>query len=265
MVMGEDVGTLRRGLPRDRRAARPVRERSLRRHAARRGGHPRGGGRPRHGGLSARLRDAVRRLLLSLPRPAHLPRRPLPLAHRRHDGVPDHGADAVRRPRSRAGAARRLARGLLRPHARDQGGDPVDAGRRQGPARRGDPRRRPGRDPRAQAHLPDGARRGARGRARGAAREGADRAGRLRRDRRRLRRDGGRGRGGGRPGRRVGRGARPALVEAARRAGAARVCGADGPGRGRRGGTARRRVRAPRSPRSSPRRRSSTCAGRSSA
>ena len=126
----------------------------------------------------------------------------------------------------------------------DQGGDPVDAGRRQGPARRGDPRRRPGRDPRAQAHLPDGARRGARGRARGAAREGA----RIARsgsdvtviaygamvavaeaaaDRRR----------------RVGRGARPALAEAARRAGPARVGGPHRPGGGRRRGAARRRLR----------------------
>ena len=37
---------------------------------------------------------------------------------RRHDGVPDHRADAVRRRRARARAARRLARDLLRAHAR---------------------------------------------------------------------------------------------------------------------------------------------------
>ena len=173
-----------------------------------------------------------------------LPRRPLPVAHRRRDGVPDHRADAVRRPGARAGAARRLARGVLRPHARDQGRDPVDAGRRQGPSRRGDPRRRPGRGPRAEAHLPDGARRGAGGRARGAAREGADRAPGLGRDGRSptarwwrwpRRRPTGR--------RSVGRGARPALAEAARRGRPARVGGADRPGGGRRRGAARRRLR----------------------
>ena len=47
---------------------------------------------------------------------------------------------------------------------------PVDARRREGPAGRGDPRSRPGRDPRAEARLPDRARRGARGRARRSAR-----------------------------------------------------------------------------------------------
>ena len=39
---------------------------------------------------------------------------------------------------------------------------PVDAGRRQGAARRGDPRSRPGGHPRAEARLPDRPRRGAR-------------------------------------------------------------------------------------------------------
>ena len=37
LVMGEDVGRAGRRVPRDRRAARPVRRRPLRRHAARRG------------------------------------------------------------------------------------------------------------------------------------------------------------------------------------------------------------------------------------
>ena len=57
----------------------------------------------------------------------------------------------------------------------DQGRDPLDAGRREGAARRGDPRSRPGRDPRAEARLPDRARRGAGGRARRPARQGAAR------------------------------------------------------------------------------------------
>ena len=88
------------------------------------------------------------------------------------------------------GAARRLARDLLRAHARDQGRDPVDAGRREGPARRGDPRSRSGRDPRAEARLPHRARRGAGRRARRPARQGAARPRGLGPDARRLRRDG---------------------------------------------------------------------------
>ena len=54
MVHGRGRRHAGRRLPRDRRPARPVRARPLRRHAARRGGHPRCGGRPRDGGLSAR-------------------------------------------------------------------------------------------------------------------------------------------------------------------------------------------------------------------
>ena len=123
----------------------------------------------------ARLRDAVRRLLLPVPRPADHARRALPLADTGRDELPARDPHALRRRRPRAGAARRLAGDVLRAHARREGGDPVDAGRCEGPARRGDPRPRPGRDPRAEAHLPHGARRGARGRARRPAREGADR------------------------------------------------------------------------------------------
>ena len=118
----------RRRLPRDRRAARPLRRRPLRRHAARRGGHPRQRGRALHGGLAAGLRDAVRRLLVPVPRPADHARRPLPLADRRGDGVPARRAHALRRRRARARAARRLAGGLLRAHAGGEGRDPVDAG-----------------------------------------------------------------------------------------------------------------------------------------
>ena len=165
----------RRRLSGDRGPARPLRRRPLRRHAARRSRDPRLGGRALHGRLPAGLRDAVRRVLVSLPRPADHPRRPLPLAHRREDDLPDHDPDAVRRRRPRARAARRLARDLLRPHARDQGRDPVDAGRRKGPARGRDPRSRPGRDSRAEARLPHRARRGARRRARRSARKGAAR------------------------------------------------------------------------------------------
>ena len=212
----------RRRLPRHGGSARAVRREPLRRHAARRGRDPRLRGRALHGGLAARLRDAVRRVLVSLPRPADHARRPLPLAHRRADGVPDHGADALRRRRPRARAARRLARGLLRPHAGREGGDPVDAGRREGAARRRDPRPRPGRRPRAEADLPHRAHRGARRRPRRPAREGPARARGQRRDARRLRRDGAalRARRRGARGRGVGRGARPAHAEAARRGGA---------------------------------------------
>ena len=130
----------------------------------------------------ARVRDAVRRVLVSLPRPADHACRPLPLADARRDRLSDHDPHALRRRRPRARAARRLARGLLRAHARDQGRDPVDAGRREGPARRRDPRPRPGRRLRAEARLPDRARRGARGRACRSARQGADRARRRRGD-----------------------------------------------------------------------------------
>ncbi len=190
MVMGEDVGRLRRRLPRDGRAPRPLRRRPLRRHAARRGRDPRLRGRPLHGRFPAGLRDAVRRVLVPVPRPVDHARRPLPLAHRREDDLPDHDPDALRRRRARARAPRRLARDLLRAHAGDQGGDPVDAGRREGPAGRGDPRSRPGRDPRAEARLPDRARRGAGRRARRPARQGAPRPRGLGPDAGRLRRDG---------------------------------------------------------------------------
>ena len=157
------------------------------------------------------VRDAVRRVLLPVPRPADQPRRPLPLAHARGDGVPARRADAVRRRRAGARAARRLARGVLRAHARREGGDSLDAGRREGAAGGGDPRSRPGRRARAEARLPDGARRGAGGRAR-RARSGKMRVAREgdRPHARRLRGDGA-GRGaGGRRARRVGRGARRA-------------------------------------------------------
>ena len=220
-------------------------------------------GRALHGGLAAGLRDAVRRVLVSVPRPADHARRPLPLAHGREDGVPDRRAHAVRRRRARARAARRLAGGVLRPHARHQGRDPVDAGRREGAARGGDPRSRSRRHPRAEAHLSQRARRGAGGRLRRPARQGAARA---RGDDVTLvaygamvpvcerAADALRGRG-------LGRGARHALAAAARRGRAARVRGEDGP---RRRSCRRRRAppaSAPRSRRSSPRRRSSTSAG----
>ena len=116
-----------RRLPRDGRAARQVRPGSLRRHAARRGGDHRQRDRPVHGRVPAGLRDAVRRLQLPGARPADHARRPLPLADRRPDDVPADRAHAVRRRCPRAGAARRLARGLLRAHAGREGGDPLDA------------------------------------------------------------------------------------------------------------------------------------------
>ena len=52
----------------------------------------------------------------------------------------------------RARSSRRLAGGLLRAHARGEGRDPVDTRRREGPARRRDPRSRPGRHLRAELH-----------------------------------------------------------------------------------------------------------------
>ena len=182
----------RRRLPRDRRAARQVRREPLRRHAARRGRDPRQRDRALHGGLEAGLRDAVRRVLVSVPRPADHPRRPLPLAHRREDGVPARHPHAVRRRRARARAARRLARGVLRPHAGREGRDPVDARRREGPARGGDPRPGSRRDPRAEAHLPRREAGRSRGRVRRPARAGAARARGDGRDARRVRRDGSR-------------------------------------------------------------------------
>ena len=105
MVMGEDVGRAG-GVFRATAGLRDtLRRRPLRRHAARRGRHPRHGGRALHGRLAAGLRDAVRRVLLSLPRPADQPRRPLPVAHARRDGVPARRPHAVRRRRARARAA----------------------------------------------------------------------------------------------------------------------------------------------------------------
>ena len=188
--MGEDVGRAGGVFRATAGLARPLRRRPLRRHAARRGGHPRHRGRALHGRLAARLRDAVRRVLVPVPRPADQPRRPLPLADRRQDGVPARRAHAVRRRRPRAGAARRLAGDVLRAHAGREGRDPVDAGGREGPACRRDPRPRPGRRARAEAPLPHDSRRGAGGRARRPARQGAPRARGHRRDARRVRVDG---------------------------------------------------------------------------
>ena len=59
---------------------------------------------------------------------------------------------------------------------RGEGGDPVHSERRKRPACGGNSRSRPRRHLRAQAPLPDDARRGARGRARRPAREGAHRS-----------------------------------------------------------------------------------------
>ena len=73
------------------------------------------------------------------PRPADLPRRALPLADGRCDGLPDHDPHALRGRRASARAPRGLAGDVLRAHARDQGCDPVDARRRQGPPGGGDP------------------------------------------------------------------------------------------------------------------------------
>ena len=142
MVMGEDVGRAggvfraTAGL-RDRFGARP-----LRRHAARRGRDPRHRGRALHGRLAAGVRDAVRRVQLPLPRPAHQPRR-----------AATAGARAAGwSSRSRCGC--RTAAACARPSCtttrprpttstrRGQGRDPVDAGRREGAARGGDPRSR---------------------------------------------------------------------------------------------------------------------------
>ena len=71
------------------------------------------------------------------------------------DGLPARRADALRRRRPRARAARRLARDVLRPHARREGGRARDARGREGAARRGDPRPGSGRRARAEARLPD--------------------------------------------------------------------------------------------------------------
>ncbi len=170
MVLGEDVGRARRRLPRDGRAARPVRPRPLRRHAALRGRDPRRRGRALHGRLAPGRRDAVRRLLLPVPRPADHARRPVPLAHRRPDGLPARDPHALRRRRAGAGAPRRLAGDVLRAHPGREGRGPGDAGGREGPPRGGDPRSGSRRRARAEARLPHRARLRARGRARRRAR-----------------------------------------------------------------------------------------------
>mgnify|MGYP003693585527 CR=1 FL=1 len=189
MVMGEDVGRAG-GVFRATAGLRDTLRRGpLRRHAARRGRDP------RHarsasawpaGGPSARCSTTRSRYPCLDQLITHVGR------YRWRTGgkmeFPLVDAHAVRRRRARAGAARRLARGVLRAHAGREGGDPVDAGGREGPARRGDPRSRPGRHLRAEAPLPDDARRGAGGRARRPARQGAARARGRRRDARRVRR-----------------------------------------------------------------------------
>ena len=85
LVLGEDVGRAG-GVFRATAGLRDrLRRRSLRRHAACRGGHARRGRRALHGRAPAGVRDAVRRLLLPLSRPADHPRGPLPLAYTRRE------------------------------------------------------------------------------------------------------------------------------------------------------------------------------------
>ena len=119
LVMGEDVGKLGGRLPRDRGAAGAVRRTiaASTRRSRRRGSWARPSGLCMAGWRPG-LRDAVRRLQLPGARPAHQPRRPLPLAHAREDVLPADDPHAVRRRCPRARAPRRLARDVLRAHAR---------------------------------------------------------------------------------------------------------------------------------------------------
>ncbi len=160
----------RRRLSRHCRSSRQVRAGSLRRHASRGGGDHGHRGRSLHGRVPSRLRDAVRRVQLPGARPADHACRALSLADRGQDGLPAHGAHALRRRSARARAPRRLSRDLLRAHARREGRDRFDTRRCEGSPGGGDPRSRPGRHLRAEAALSDDARRGAGGRLRGAPR-----------------------------------------------------------------------------------------------
>ena len=165
-----------RRLPRDRRTSRPLRRRPVRRHPLAEAGIL---------GSAVGLRMAGYRPVREMQYDAFsypcldqliTARRPLPLAHGRHDDLSDHDPDALRRRRPGARAARRLAGDVLRAHAVDQGRDPstrVDAKGLLAAAIR-DP------DPVVilePASPIDRARRGARGRARRPARQGSACAG----------------------------------------------------------------------------------------
>ena len=155
VVLGEDVGQVRRRVPRHRGPARGVRRRPRDRHAARRGRHHRH--RDRHGALrpAPGARDPVRRLHLSGVRSdrERAGEVPLPLGRRVPCPVVDPHAGRRRHPRRPLPLA--VARGAVHPHRRGSRSsarrNPYDA---KGLLLARDPRRRPGALHGAQAHLP---------------------------------------------------------------------------------------------------------------
>lgn len=138
-------------VPRPRAGYPVVRDRLCRRRGRRR--------HPRH---APGVRTDVRRLRRLLPGPDPQPGRQVPLHVRRQGGHPAGDPYHGRRRPARRRPAFADAHFAMDPHPRPQGGLPVVALRRQGPAGPGDPRQRPGDLLRAQAALFD-AGRGTRG------------------------------------------------------------------------------------------------------
>ena len=108
----------RRRVPRDRRAARPLRRGPLLRHPARRGRHRRHRGRHGDERDDAGRRDAVRRVRLPGVRAGGVARREDGQPHEGRAPPADRHPHPVRRRHRRRRAPLRLVRGVLRAHAR---------------------------------------------------------------------------------------------------------------------------------------------------
>ena len=190
VVLGEDVGTLRRRLPRHPGLAGGVRAGSLHRHAAGRVGDHRHG--DRHGAVrhAPGPRDPVRRLHLSGVRSdrQRAGQVSLPLGGR-IPGAGRHPHAGRRRHQGRP-LPLAVARGDVHARAGPEGGLPVEPRRRQGAADERDPRRRSRHLHGAEALLPAAEGRGSGGRIPGAARRGEGGAARQSGDGDRVERDG---------------------------------------------------------------------------
>ena len=169
MRRDESVDPARRGrraegrrVPGDRRAVCRVRRGSRHRHAAVRVDDHRRVDRGGDERPAPDRRDPVRRLHLSGLQPDRVRGGPdaLPLQQRVRRA--DDGPGAVRRRGPRGAVSLAVRRGVLHPRAGPQGGHPVDAVRRHGPAPVVDPRRGPGAVLRAQEDVPIRPRRRAR-------------------------------------------------------------------------------------------------------
>ena len=135
---------LRRRLQSDRGPAGRVRRATRARHADLREHDRRDGRRGRDGRAAAGGRADDDQLRAARVRPDRQPRGPHPLHVRRASARAAGGADAAGRGPPAGADALALPGGALHARAGPARRDPLDAGRREGPAEGGDPRRQPG-------------------------------------------------------------------------------------------------------------------------